>query len=329
MNKRSAAERMLLVLCAFAVIAISPFVYMRWLDGDIVMALIDAFIVLVMAAFFGFFYRHKNVVVAKIIFASFLALVIVVTVALRGQPHLYWLYPAMIAFYYILSARAAGVICFIAITLIAIIIFSNTSDLEILTIVFTLSLTAGFAYVIFSNYSKTNQKLALLASIDPLTSSGNRRALDKKLIKILADQRRTPSKASLLLLDLDHFKKINDNYGHANGDQVLIELVELIKKFTRPLDSLYRYGGEEFIVLPLTVDLLEAKLVAENLREKIAQSKFANDISITVSVGVAEYRAGETAEAWISRADAALYLAKDLGRNRVVIETEIAAGQAT
>ena len=73
--------------------------------------------------------------------------------------------------------------------------------------------------------------------------------------------------------------------------------------------------------------MLAAKLVAENLREKIAQSRFANDISVTVSIGVAEYRAGETAESWISRADAALYLAKDLGRNRVIMETEIVTEQ--
>ncbi|MGB2742692.1 MAG: GGDEF domain-containing protein [Cognaticolwellia sp.] len=329
MIKRSAAEKMLLILSAFAVITISPFVYLRWLEGDFVMAFIDGLIVVMMFAFFIFVYRSRKVNTAKIILSSFLAISIVTIVAIRGQSHLFWLYPCMIALYYMLPARPAGIICFIAIALIALILFPIVSSLEFLTITFTLFLTASFSYVIFNNYSKTNHQLALLASIDPLTLSGNRRALDKKLTKILADQKRTPSKSSLLLLDLDHFKKINDNYGHANGDQVLIELVDLIKNFTRPLDSLYRYGGEEFIVLPLTVDLLEAKLVAENLREKIAQSKFANDISITVSIGVAEYRAGETAEAWISRADAALYLAKDLGRNRVVIETEVAVTQAT
>ena len=327
MIKRSAAEKMLLMLSAFAAITISPFVYFRWLEGDFVMAFIDGLIVVIMSAFFIFVYRSRKVNTAKIILSSFLAIAIVTIVAIRGQSHLFWLYPCMIAFYYMLPARPAGIICFIAIALIAFILFPVVSNLDFLTITFTLLLTASFSYVIFNNYSKTNHQLALLASIDPLTLSGNRRALDKQLTKILADQKRTPSKTSLLLLDLDHFKKINDNYGHANGDQVLVELVSLIKNYTRPLDALYRYGGEEFIVLPLTVDLLAAKLVAENLREKIAQSRFANDISVTVSIGVAEYRAGETAEAWISRADAALYLAKDLGRNRVIMETEIVTEQ--
>jgi|TARA_R110002124_G_scaffold70290_4_gene188708 diguanylate cyclase (GGDEF)-like protein len=328
MIKRSTAEKMLLILSTFAVITISPFAYIRWLEGDIMMAFIDALVVVMMSVFFIFIYYSRNIKTAKIILAVFLAISIVTVVAIRGQSHLFWLYPAMIAFYYMLPARPAGIICFIAIGFIAIILFPFISYLEFLTISFTLFLTALFSYVIFNNYSKTNRKLALLASIDPLTLSGNRRALDKQLARILAEQSREHSKVSLLLLDLDHFKKVNDNHGHANGDLVLIELVELIQKHTRSLDDLYRYGGEEFIILPLKVDLLKAKSVAENLREKIAQSTFANGISVTVSIGVAEYRAGETAEAWISRADAALYLAKDLGRNRVVIETEIAVAQA-
>ncbi|MBA6389989.1 GGDEF domain-containing protein [Colwellia sp. BRX10-3] len=323
MTKRSAAEKMLLILSAFAVITISPFVYLRWLDGDMLMAFIDGTLVVVTATFFTFVYITRQVDTAKLVLSSFFAVAIVSIVAIRGQSHLFWLYPCMIAFYYILPARPAGIICFIAIMLIALILWPVTSTLEFLTITLTLFLTALFAYVIFNNYSKTNSKLALLASIDPLTSSGNRRALDLKLEKILADQNRESSKVSLLLLDLDHFKKINDNYGHANGDIVLVELVELIQKSSRALDALYRYGGEEFIILPLKVDLVEATKVAEKLRALIAKTTFADDISVTVSIGVAQYRAAESAEAWISRADAALYLAKDSGRNRVVAETEV------
>jgi diguanylate cyclase (GGDEF)-like protein len=323
MTQRSTAEKMLLILSAFAFITISPFVYFRWIEGDMVMAAIDAILVVVTAIFFVFVFKTRKVNTANLILSSVFSISIVTIVAIRGQSHLFWLYPCMIAFYYILPARPAGIICFIAILLIAAIIFPMTTTLEFLTIISTLFLTALFSYVIFSNYNKTNKKLALLASIDPLTSSGNRRALDLKLEKILEDQKRESSKVSLLLLDLDHFKKINDNYGHANGDIVLVELVELIQKHTRSLDDLYRYGGEEFIILPLKVDLLEAKQIAEKLRAIIEQSTFAEKISAAVSIGVAQYRAGETAETWISRADTALYVAKDSGRNRVVAETEV------
>jgi diguanylate cyclase (GGDEF)-like protein len=323
MIKRSAAERMLLVFSACSAITISPFVYLRWLDGDMVMVSIDAIMVSIATFFFFFVYFSRKVKTAQLMLCGFLAIAIVTTVAIRGQSHFFWLYPSMIAFFYMLSARAAGIICFVAIMLIAITLFSISSTLEFLTITFSLFLTAVFAYVIFDNYSKTNSKLTLLASIDPLTLSGNRRALDIKLEKILINQQRVYSNVSLLLLDVDYFKKINDNYGHASGDKVLVELVALIQKHSRSLDDLYRYGGEEFILLPLNVDLAEAKWIAEKLCALIAESTFVDDIAVTVSIGVAKYRVDEPAEAWISRADAALYLAKNSGRNCVAVEKAV------
>ena len=324
MKKRSASEKMLLIFSAFAAITISPFVYLRWLDGDMVMALIDAIMVFVTTFFFVFVYRSRKVKTAQLMLCGFLAVTIVTTVAIRGQSHFFWLYPSMIAFFYMLSARSAGIICFVAIILISITLFPTSSTLEFLTINFSLFLTAVFSYVVFDNYSKTNNQLTLLASSDPLTLSGNRRSLDIKLEKILVHQKRAYSNVSLLLLDVDNFKKINDNYGHAIGDKVLVELVALIQKHSRSLDDLYRYGGEEFILLPLNVNLAEAKRVAEKLCALIAASTFADNIAVTVSIGVAKYRADETAEAWISRADAALYLAKDSGRNCVVVEKVVA-----
>jgi diguanylate cyclase (GGDEF)-like protein len=324
MKKRSASEKMLLIFSAFAAITISPFVYLRWLDGDMVMASIDAIMVFVTTFFFVFVYRSRKVKTAQLMLCGFLAVTIVTTVAIRGQSHFFWLYPSMIAFFYMLSARSAGIICFVAIILISITLFPTSSTLEFLTINFSLFLTAVFSYVVFDNYSKTNNQLTLLASSDPLTLSGNRRSLDIKLEKILVHQKRAYSNVSLLLLDVDNFKKINDNYGHAIGDKVLVELVALIQKHSRSLDDLYRYGGEEFILLPLNVNLAEAKRVAEKLCALIAASTFADNIAVTVSIGVAKYRADETAEAWISRADAALYLAKDSGRNCVVVEKVVA-----
>ena len=90
----------------------------------------------------------------------------------------------------------------------------------------SLLLTLLFSFMIFNNYRKSNEKLTLLATIDPLTLTGNRRALDLKLADILADQKRQFTQASLLLLDLDHFKRINDKYGHAIGDQILVDVVQ-------------------------------------------------------------------------------------------------------
>ncbi|MFT6195263.1 MAG: diguanylate cyclase (GGDEF)-like protein [Cognaticolwellia sp.] len=324
MKNRSAAEKMLLIFSAFCAIAILPFVYLRWLDGDMLMASIDAIMIFLATVFFVFIYYSRKVKTAKLLLCGFLAASVVTTIAIRGQSNIFWLYPSMIGFFYMLSARLAGIICFVAIMLIAVTLFPTSSTLEFLTINFSLLLTAVFSYVSFDNYSKINSKLTLLASIDPLTLSGNRRALDIKLKKILIHQKRAYSNVSLLLLDVDYFKKINDKYGHASGDAVLVELVALIQKHSRSLDDLYRYGGEEFILLPLNLNLAEAKRVAEKLCALIAQSTFVDDIAVTVSIGVAKYRSNETALAWISRADAALYLAKDSGRNCVIAEKAVA-----
>lgn len=318
MIKRTQSEVMLLVLSAISALFISPFVYFRYIDGDLIVALVDALIILALGIFFIFVYKTRKIATAKMVLAIFLAIAIVLAVSIRGQSHLYWLYPAIIAFYYTLPERSAGIICLIAITMIALQISPTLSHIDFFTIVMSLLLTTIFAHTIFSNYRQTNEKLALLATIDPLTFSGNRRALNIKLSDILSDQQRQASDVSLLLLDLDLFKRVNDQHGHAVGDQVLVEVTQVLRSNTRALDALFRYGGEEFVIVPLKVDLAAALIVAEKLRLLVAQHKYVNDLKITISIGVAQYRVGETAEAWIARADAALYKAKDAGRNKVM-----------
>lgn len=322
MIKRTTSEVMLLILSALSTVLISPFVYFRYSEGDFIVATIDALIILVLLAFFIFVYKTRKIDKAKLLLAIFLAFSITVLVIVRGQGHLYWLYPAIIAFYYILPERSAGFICLIAIGIISIQVFPKVNFVDFSTIVTSLILTSLFSYMIFSNYRKTNEKLAQLATTDPLTLSGNRRALDQKLSDVIADQKRQASTMSLLLLDLDLFKKINDKHGHSIGDQVLIEIVEVISKHTRALDTLYRYGGEEFIIVPLKVNVTEALVIAEKLRKLVENHTFVHNIALTVSIGVAKYRVGETAESWVHRADAALYTAKNLGRNCVIAETE-------
>ena len=275
--------------------------------------------------FFVFVYITRKVAVAKEFLAVFLAIAIVTMVLIRDHGLLYWLFPAIIAFYYILPERAAALICILAITVIAAKLTPILSFVDLITIIMSLLLTSFFGYMIFTSYRKTNEKLTLLATIDPLTLCGNRRALDTKLADVIIDQKRKASTISLLLLDLDLFKKINDEHGHAVGDEILVEAASVLTKNTRALDSVYRYGGEEFIIMPLSVDLTEATAVAEKLRLLISNKKYVKDLALTMSIGVAQYRAGETAEAWIARADAALYMAKDMGRNRVVTELDVCA----
>lgn len=170
-----------------------------------------------------------------------------------------------------------------------------------------------------------NARLEALASRDPLTGVANRRRFDETLARALADARRTKISVAVALLDLDHFKTVNDVYGHPEGDKVLRTAVERWQSGLRPADLLARIGGEEFAVLLPGADAPRARDVAERLRTRLSSKPFAVrrgsvQLPITVSIGVAVSDAGAgTPSKLLSSADAALYQAKDDGRNRVVI----------
>jgi diguanylate cyclase (GGDEF)-like protein len=122
-----------------------------------------------------------------------------------------------------------------------------------------------------------------------------------------------------LLLDLDHFKKVNDAHGHAVGDQTLKRVTEIINLRIRVTDSLYRIGGEEFVVVLEGQDAMHAKHLAEQLRTLIQANELVPDQPVTISTGVAEIAQDETASSWLGRADGALYRAKHAGRNTTSI----------
>jgi diguanylate cyclase (GGDEF)-like protein len=125
--------------------------------------------------------------------------------------------------------------------------------------------------------------------------------------------------ATILLLDIDHFKRINDRLGHASGDIVLKKLVSLINQHTRKTDQLFRMGGEEFLLLHPETGVAEAMVVAENLRRAIEHAGWLADYPhVTISVGVSQRALDEKTDDWIKKNDDALYRAKRSGRNNVV-----------
>lgn len=160
-------------------------------------------------------------------------------------------------------------------------------------------------------------ELDRLASTDLLTGAWNRRRLEESLRGEMDRLARHRQPLSLLTLDVDFFKSINDRHGHSTGDRVLVALATLIKGGLRSSDSLTRWGGEEFIVLCPNTTLDTACRLAERLRREIAAADFPHVGRITVSFGVAECLPDETWDQWFQRADAALYLAKSAGRDQV------------
>lgn len=196
---------------------------------------------------------------------------------------------------------------------------STLWNMEIARFAFILSLAAIIRTLSF--YKKGSEKASAFeaaARLDHLTQINNRRSIDA-YIRYLIDQREINSVPfSLILLDLDHFKLLNDTYGHLAGDKVLIGLSDLLKTAIRGNDQLGRWGGEEFILIMPETLLNNAAQIAERLRKMVAESN-CKGYEITASFGVAEWRIGDTPESVVNRADRALYQAKEAGRNRVEI----------
>ncbi|MDH5561383.1 MAG: diguanylate cyclase [Deltaproteobacteria bacterium] len=155
------------------------------------------------------------------------------------------------------------------------------------------------------------------ANIDSLTGLYNRYFFNVYLVQIIESSKRYKQKVSMILIDIDFFKKVNDTYGHSAGDKILVEVALFLKGFCRKTDIACRWGGEEFVLLLPNTENKDAAKIAERVRSEIESMKFPVIEKLTVSLGVAEFQGDE--ELWFQNADLALYNAKESGRNKVIV----------
>lgn len=194
-----------------------------------------------------------------------------------------------------------------------------------------------------SQLSQTTQQLTEMrynldqvhkeSQTDPLTGVGNRKFFNNALAEAIATARENNTSLTLLMVDIDHFKKFNDTYGHLIGDQVLRLVAHTLVENLKGRDVIARFGGEEFVILLPLTHVADAEKVANQLRSSLSTKQIkrrrTNETlgAITISIGATEYYAGEDTDGFIARADAALYKAKQTGRNKVIIE-ELTSEQA-
>jgi len=206
------------------------------------------------------------------------------------------------------------------------VIFSRSrrfAETELITLEFLLS------SLIYPLRNAVRYQTAMrLALLDPLTLVGNRAALDSALRRELQMAERHQHELSLLMVDVDFFKRINDEYGHHRGDLVLCEVAKVIQSACRGSDITFRYGGEEFVVVLGKTDAEGAKIIAERIRLQIAETQViynGKTINATVSIGIATRHRDEKEHIndLFERADKALYVAKESGRNRVISSDEL------
>jgi diguanylate cyclase (GGDEF)-like protein len=236
-----------------------------------------------------------------------------------------WSYPMVLLFTFSLSRRVANAGNLVLLASLTALVYHYIGLDFTIRFFMTLTLTIILANITLSIIGTLQRRLMDQAILDPLTGAFNRRHMGRCLGDAIERRRRSAATASLLVIDVDDFKRINDQLGHARGDSVLKGIVALVEKRARKLDLLFRIGGEEFMLLLPDTQEAAAAVVAEQLRASIAESQLLDGLRVTVSVGVGELRPGETVDSWMKHADDALYAAKKAGRNRVLRATEVPA----
>ncbi len=318
--KRSKEEFILLALCVIGFTGIFPFAVLRAVSGDMVLAVIDTALVIGVFLIGTYVWKTRNVRVPGIVLTLFYMLGMVAVVHTSKGQLIYWAYPTMLAAYFLVKPREAAVMDAIALLLLLPPIFTYMQSLEISSILVTLILSNAFSFIFARKMQLQHEELAKLATRDSLTGAGNRRLFDEKVFDCINHYERSQVPAALILLDIDHFKKINDSYGHGKGDEVLISLIELLRQRLRAVDGIYRIGGEEFAVVIQPADIDTLVDLAESLRRLVESSSLLAEETVTISLGLAICSDGDSAKSWVERADQALYKAKNGGRNQTCLE---------
>jgi diguanylate cyclase (GGDEF)-like protein len=310
------------LLAISAILGISPFAVMRFLQGNMLAGIVDISIMLAITA--GMIYAWVTGDTARSGLAmAFVACGGAVTVSvLVGEPGLFWLYPCLVTSFFLTESRYAIFINLIAVVVLMVHGVAFSSTVQMWSFAATTVVVSCCAYVFAHRNESQRERLEHLATIDPLTGVKNRRSMDQELEMAVATASRYGTSYALVLLDIDHFKKINDQHGHNVGDKVLIEMVALIEQNVRKSDQLFRFGGEEFVLLMPGVDETSLRAVMHNLQHIMQKFLKHPGGQVTASYGVALLRAGEQPDDWLERADAALYRAKDSGRDRIVYADE-------
>jgi len=234
----------------------------------------------------------------------------------------FWCYPSILACYCMLSERKAWM-ANAAIMLLALPMVWLTIDVQYASrLTATMFAISGFAAILVRVIDEQQRQLEHQVVRDSLTGLLNRQPLRQSLERAIDEYQTSATDMSLLALDLDHFKLINDSFGHDEGDNVLRRTGELITSHIRRGDLAFRVGGEEFFVLLHGANAKAAASVAESLRQSVESHPLANDQPVTTSIGVATLTSTDNWKTWTKRADELLYQAKSNGRNCVSVEPD-------
>jgi diguanylate cyclase (GGDEF)-like protein len=310
--------RVMRPLALLAVVVFIPLVAQNIWNGHYLLATSTVLVLTLLAANFVWLNRRGKPVIPHEIIALPTFVGAIAAIGVHGMFGAFWTFPIILYGHFVLRRKIAlfanmGIWAGTSLTALAQVGPSAASRVSV-----ALLLTIVIINIVINVLAHTQEQLTLQSITDPMTGAFNRRHMESVLERAASQSARTGMAHSLLLIDIDHFKDINDFHGHASGDETLRQLTALVLARVRAVDLWFRVGGEEFLLLAPDTRIGDALGLAETLRREVMGANWPNGHPVTISAGVAEFTHGETWEAWLQRADLALYRAKHGGRNLVV-----------
>ena len=315
-------DRAMYLMSIVGVAILLPLVIHSYYEGRDTLATAICIVMVLLSIDAVALHRHKRAPFPYAFLLIPMAAAIGIALKTQGIVGAFWASPTVLFFYFVLRRGAANACSLSLLAGGTIMVYWWISAEVAARFFLSLSLTIVIVNIILNIVGDLHRRLVEQAITDPLTGAFNRRHMQTRLEEAIERGRRANAQASILLVDIDHFKAVNDRFGHEAGDHVLKELVNLLRERSRKADLLFRMGGEEFLLLLNDTGPEAATNVAEALREGIARAHLPVATAITVSIGVSGLEPSDSVDSWVKRADVALYAAKEAGRNRVVMRPE-------
>lgn len=257
----------------------------------------------------------------NLIFSITYITALLATLYFNGTEYTHWLYAAIASSYFLLSLKNAIFINIMTVIASVPIILSQVSLGNTVNLYTTIALVLFIGYMFTLRNEQQKQQLITLASEDKLTGLKNQKLFYEKLSETIEEHLRAKQKTSLLILDLDNFKRINDRYSYEQGNDVLKSTAKVLKNKLRITDRVYRFEGDKFAVVAFNTTLKGAGHLAELLRDDIQQTKLLANERLTVSIGVAQISMVDDTDSWLKNANTALSGAKISGGNTTFLAT--------
>ena len=298
-------------------VVIAPFALNDIFNGRYAVAMADIVVMIFVSLDFISVKNRGRILIPRTFLMGMIGVILWYLVYQQGILAIYWSYTYILCLYFVLRHHRALIINIVFLLGITPLAIMAVGPEETYRIFATMALS-GFVAYIFSLIVET-QKIYLeqQAITDVLTGVYNRRHLQMRMKELVTERSRHGQQLTQILIDIDNFKNINDNFGHEYGDRVLNNTIQTIRSRIRLTDQVFRQGGDEFVILLPGTGAEEAEKIAQDIRLLIAESDANEHGAVTISCGVSEHGIDEPQKSWIQRSDEALYKAKNSGRNQV------------